>query len=100
MSRTGRAVGAAAIAVIAVFACTDLDPVAGSAKKLEINTGLLTIQVGQTLQANAAVRNTVGTPVDGVDISSSSSNPSVATISSTGLVTAVAPGTSDVSASA
>src|SRR4051812_48262676 len=101
MNHTGRAAGVAAIALIAsVFACTDLDPTAGSAKKLEINTGLLTIQVGQTLQASAAVRNALGTPVDGVDINWSSSNPSVATVSNTGLVTAVAAGTSEVSASA
>src|SRR5262245_27905023 len=101
MNRAGRAVIAAAVAVVAsALACTDLDPQAGSARTLEINTGLLTIQVGQTVQANAAARNTLGAAIEGVDISWNSSNPLVASISDAGLVTALTAGTTTVSAAA
>jgi hypothetical protein len=102
MNRTGRAVGAAAIAAIVIsLSCTDLDPQgAATANTVVMNTGLTTIMVGQTVQANAAVQNALGASIDGIDISYSSTNPAVATISGTGLITGVAPGTTDLVASA
>lgn len=56
------------------------------------------IIVGQTSQATATLRDAAGTVLTGRTINWSSSNTAVATISSTGLVTGVTAGTSQISA--
>ena len=48
--------------------------------------------VGQTEAASAALRDATGAPLTGRTISWSSSNPAVAAVSTTGIVTAVSPG--------
>lgn len=52
-----------------------------------------TLSVGQTMQASASARDAQGTPISGTTFTWTTSNASVATISSYGLVTAVATGT-------
>ena len=54
------------------------------------------IQIGSHVQLTIAARDTSGAPVFGRPITWSSDNPAVATVSSTGLVTAVAEGRADV----
>jgi hypothetical protein len=55
---------------------------------------------GATVQAGATVRTAVGNPVAGETVAWSTSNPAVATVSATGLVSAVAPGTATITATA
>ncbi len=59
-----------------------------------------TLQVGQTLQLSATLMNASGGAVTGRDVTWTSSSPGIATVSMSGLVTAVAPGTADITASA
>ncbi|MBK7832773.1 MAG: Ig-like domain-containing protein [Gemmatimonadetes bacterium] len=54
--------------------------------------------VGQTTQATATVRDAQGNVLTGRPVTWSSSTPAVATVSTTGLITAVAPGTVTVAA--
>ena len=56
------------------------------------------IQVGQTTQAVATARDADGNSISGRTVSWSSSNPAVATVSSQGLVTAVANGSTSIKA--
>jgi len=56
------------------------------------------IVVGQTTQLNAEPRDASGQPLVGRAVSWSSSDPTVASVSSTGLVTAVAPGQATITA--
>jgi len=56
------------------------------------------IVVGQTTQLNAEPRDASGQPLVGRAVSWSSSDPNVASVSSTGLVTAVAPGQATITA--
>jgi uncharacterized protein YjdB len=56
------------------------------------------IVVGQTTQLNAEPRDASGQPLVGRPVSWSSSDPNVASVSSTGLVTAVAPGQATITA--
>ncbi len=55
--------------------------------------------IGQTVQLSAAVLDSRGSPVTGFPVTWSSSNISVATVSSSGVVTAIATGTATVTAS-
>jgi uncharacterized protein YjdB len=65
-----------------------------------VNLGLNTLVVGQTVQADAIAREIGGAALTGITLTWSSSNTSVATVSPGGLVTAVAPGTTQISATA
>ena len=56
------------------------------------------IQVGQTTQAVATARDSAGNGISGRAVTWASSNPSVATVSSQGVVTAVANGSTSVKA--
>ena len=56
------------------------------------------IVVGQTTQLNAEPRDASGQPLVGRAVTWSSSDPNVASVSSTGLVTAVAPGQATITA--
>jgi uncharacterized protein YjdB len=63
-----------------------------------ISPGQGTVTVGQTLQLSAAVTDDQGNVLTGRPISFTSGSPGVATISATGLVTGVAPGTTTITA--
>jgi uncharacterized protein YjdB len=54
------------------------------------------IQVGQTSQATATIKDAGGNPVGGRQLTWSSSDPSVATVSASGLVTGVATGSATI----
>jgi hypothetical protein len=58
------------------------------------------LTVGQSVQADAVARSASGGELTGVTLTWSSSNPFVATVTQTGMVTAVAPGKADITASA
>ncbi|HUR93852.1 MAG TPA: Ig-like domain-containing protein, partial [Gemmatimonadales bacterium] len=62
-------------------------------------SGATSLLVGQTTQATALIRDAQGNALTGRSIGWSSSNPAVATVSVTGLVTAVAAGSVVISAS-
>lgn len=59
-----------------------------------------TIQVGGTLQLTVTLTNSSGGAVTGQNVTWTSGTPGVATVSTTGLVTGVAAGTADITASA
>src|SRR3954469_12084547 len=65
-----------------------------------IDLGLGKLTVGQTLKAQAILHDVAGSAITGMQVSWASSNTSVATVASDGTITAVSPGTSDISASA
>ncbi len=107
--------GIAALAVIAVLVvngCTDsssrsgvttpelvtIAPGASAVQTVTVSPASATRDPGQTVQLTATAKNRKGAVVTGVVFTWSSSAPAVATVSSTGLVTAVAPGTATISA--
>ena len=56
--------------------------------------------LGQTKRINASVRDQTGRPLSGIDLTWSSSDSTVASVDSTGLVTAIGNGETDIMASA
>ena len=71
-------------------------PVPVAAVTVSPTTG--TLLVSQTLQLQASARDASGAALTGRPVSWSSNAPAIATISTTGLVTAVAPGTASITA--
>jgi hypothetical protein len=60
----------------------------------------LTIAIGQTVQASAIIRDALGNSVPGIVITWTSANPGIAAVTSYGLIRGVAPGTTQIVASA
>src|SRR5207253_11251991 len=56
------------------------------------------VQAGQTVQLTATPRDAGGTPLSGRTVTWSSSTPAVATVSSSGLVSGVTPGSATITA--
>src|SRR6266849_2368281 len=79
--------GTSAITVTAV-------PVAS----VTVSPGSATVQVGQTVQLTATPKDANGNPLSGRAVAWSSSNPSVASVTSSGLVTGVAIGSATITA--
>jgi hypothetical protein len=67
---------------------------------VSLGAGSTSIQVGGTTQLTATARNSSGGTISGVSFTYSTSNPAVASVSSTGLVTGNAAGSATLSASA
>ncbi|HEU5186841.1 MAG TPA: Ig-like domain-containing protein, partial [Gemmatimonadaceae bacterium] len=65
---------------------------------VQVSPTTANVEVGQTVQLNATLRDSVGNTLTGRTITWASTNPAVASVSSTGLVTGVAAGTTTVSA--
>jgi hypothetical protein len=100
-----------ALAMIAILSCSDLptepnalelddpsgDP-AGLVASIEVKLASTSLSPGQTTQATVTVLNQYGDTITRV-VSWSSSDSTVATVSSSGLVTAIAPGTAAIIAS-
>jgi uncharacterized protein YjdB len=107
---TARAVGMATIAVSAL--CCDVSDsvvvivddvpqeISISVVGSTVTTDTLELEVGQTAELSAAARNEVGSVVGDVEISWSSSNSGIASVTNAGVVTAVAPGQANIRASA
>src|SRR5690348_14688764 len=102
MRRTSQAAGISVVAVIvAIISCTDLTTSAqDGVTTVGLSSDVTTLQVGQTVQVTALASNLAGASLSKVDFVWSSSNQTVATVSDAGLVTAISPGTSDISATA
>jgi uncharacterized protein YjdB len=58
-----------------------------------------TLIVGQTVQIEAQPRDAAGRPLDGRTVTWSTNRPDVATVTSTGIVAAISPGTATITAS-
>ena len=69
------------------------------ANAVVVSPGEATLFVGETVTLKAAVTDANGDPLSGRPISWSTSSGSVATVSTSGVVTAVAPGTATITAS-
>ncbi len=92
--RTAMALGAA---IVALSCTSPVDPITPTT--VLINTGAIALDaLGATAQLDAVVRDQDGLPIESPDIIWSSSNGSVATVSETGLVTAVSVGLAEITA--
>ena len=95
--RTTRDLTKALLLVLAVIALGALEPLGAQSKKdpksyVEVTPDAGTLQVGQQAQLRAAVLDPVGFDLAHRKVTWRSSDPSIATVNSTGLVTALAPG--------
>jgi Leishmanolysin/Bacterial Ig-like domain (group 2) len=88
-----------AVLLGAIGACSTTDPRIPSGISLSVASVSLTA-VGQTQQLVPSVTDQDGQPLDGADVSWTSGSGLVATVSSSGLVTAVGSGTTQVTATA
>jgi uncharacterized protein YjdB len=95
---TGIGVGSAVIiaSVEGQQATVSLDVTAVSVAAVNVTPGSGTLQIGGTLQLAAAITDAAGVPIPGKVASWTSSATSVATVSSSGLVTAVGVGTATI----
>ena len=87
----------ALLLVLAVLALGALEPLAAQGKNdpksyVQVTPATGTLQVGQQGQLRAAVLDPVGFDLAHRKVTWRSSDPSIATVNSTGLVTALAPG--------
>jgi alpha-tubulin suppressor-like RCC1 family protein len=65
---------------------------------ISVDPPVLTLTPGATLPVRATARNSAGNPLEGRLVTWSSADPAVATISSTAIVTGIALGTTDITA--
>src|SRR5207247_4474848 len=65
---------------------------------VEVTPATASVQAGQTVQLTATPRDAGGTPLSGRTVTWSSSTPAVATVSSSGLVSGVTPGSATITA--
>ncbi len=94
MNRTAIVLGAT---IVALSCTSPVDPIVPTT--VSINTGAIGLDaLGATAQLDAVVRDQDGLPIESPDIIWSSSNSSVATVSETGLVTAVSVGLAEITA--
>jgi uncharacterized protein YjdB len=95
-------IGAGSAVIIASVegqqATATLDVTAVSVAAVSVTPNNGTLQVGGTLQLSAIITDAAGVPLPGKIASWSSSDASVATVSSSGLVTAVGTGTATITA--
>lgn len=73
-------------------ATATVNVVPGAVTSVEVTPGTASVAAGSTQQLSATARDASGAAVTGRAVSWSTSNPSIATVSSTGMVTAVAAG--------
>lgn len=92
------------LSLVALAGCEDADPTPptgpGSVRQVEVEIPQVSFHVGDTMRVSAVARNGQGTVVEGVTFTWSSNDTLVARVSSSGLLTAVAPGTAMIRASA
>src|SRR5690242_12636039 len=88
----------AATAIVFAASCGGGDTEPDNTVATVAVTGSSTIQPGTTSQLTAIPRNAAGTAITGLTATWSSSSNAVATVSNTGLVTAVANGTTTITA--
>ena len=90
--------GALALAVLALSACDDSTGSSGEIFRVDVNPVSPTLNVGSSQQMLATAVNPSGRILGSRSVTWASSTPAVATISAEGLVTAVAGGTTTISA--
>jgi len=93
----------AAVAASAVLSACGSDPTEPSptdVTSIAVTAPSLSLQVGETMQATARLFNSVGDEVTTKTAAWSSSNTAVATVSQSGLITAVSAGAATITASA
>ena len=73
---------------------------AGSVRQVQITPNVATISLGENRQYVATPVDAEGNPLTGVGVSWSSTNPAVAQVSASGLVTAIGAGSAQIQASA
>lgn len=73
-------------------------PAPAPVARVTVTLALTSLTSGQTTQATAVTADSLGAPLTGRTVTWSSSNATVATVSTSGLATAVAPGTANITA--
>lgn len=102
----GGAITAISVGAVAITASTEgkfttaAIAVTPNVASISLTLASNAVTAGQSTQATAIAKDAGGATVPGVNITYSSSNVSVATVSPVGLVTAVAPGTANIVATA
>lgn len=71
----------------------------GHGIRIDVTPASASVGIGGTVQFNAVAYDQFNTPISGVTFTWASSNPTVATVDSTGVATGIAPGTTDITAS-
>ena len=89
-----------ALAVMVGSSCSEQAPTTPVVATVEITATAPTVRLGNTLPLSARLRDAGGGTIDSRAIAWSSGTPSVATVSSTGVVSALAMGTTRIAASA
>src|SRR5437764_4768862 len=109
MNRTPTSMIATTFALIAILSCTDspagpglgTDDLSADANRIvaaiQVHLAPDSIAVGQTIQATVTMQDRRGRPIDRA-VQWSSSNSAVATVTDSGLVTGVAPGSATITA--
>ena len=72
----------------------------GGVASVVVTAAATTVGVGQTVQLTATAQDASGAPVEGQTFQWASSNPDVAAVSGTGVVTGMAPGAAEIRATA
>jgi alpha-tubulin suppressor-like RCC1 family protein len=90
------------LAALFVASCDDDDALGPSSavETVAVIPGVFSMIVGDTLRISIIARGEVGNPITGLPVLWETSSPSVVTISTTGLVTAVGPGAASITATA
>ena len=99
MNRTALRPAWLTVVFLATLAACGGDSTGPRISTVSVTAPATQVQAGQTLQLTATVRDQNGNPMSGQAVTWSSSDQAVATVSGTGLVTAVAAGTARVTAS-
>lgn len=93
-----------ALALVALVGCGDSEPTTPSGpdsiRQVEVGVPLPSVLVGDTMRAWAVARNAGGAVVEGVVFSWNSSDTLLVRVSASGLLSAVAPGSATIRASA
>ena len=101
-----KAIRFALLGLVGLWGCSSKEtatqppPPTSSVATVDVTPGTGTLAVAATLQLNATPRDAQGAAVTGVSVSWSTSAATVATVSSSGMVTAVAGGTATITATA
>jgi hypothetical protein len=92
------------LSLLALGACDDPSPTPptgpDSVRRVDVALPLPSVQVGDTVRVSAVARDARGTVVEGVVFTWRSSDTLIARVNATGLVTALAPGSAAIRASA
>lgn len=99
LARSGRAVLVTALGALAASCDHSVTTTGGQIRSIEITPAALALNPGATRALSVIVRDESGSPLGGAQVFWSAHDPSIATVSPQGIVTAVGVGSTNVAAS-